>query len=514
MSEQYDAIIIGAGIGGLTAGNILAKNGMKVLILEKNHVAGGAATLFRRQNFPLDIAHSICGLNNKSFMDNMLKYIGIRNKIEAVPLSKVFICMDKQSGKLINCYTDLERFYDELSGIFPDERRNIKDILAKIVNIWHKEILKSFFDPNFIVYNLYPFMFPNLAKLKYFSFDRLLGLFTNNDRLKQILSAGWPYLGERKESLSALYMSSMLGAYHADGAFFIRGGIGSLPVALEERFRGLGGKILYKADVNTVATTNSGVATGVITENNEFYLAKKVISNIDSKRTLNLLPDKIRNKFNTKISNMKMSLAVLQIHLFSRAEVPENLLSTGSIILDSDYDYELGLKARMSIPLNKATDRNKVLILSINPLRDFVPDSEDLFVFNLGWAPADYKVWEKFRVAFGDKDYEISKSEIINIAVKELNKLIKIREVRFAHVLTPLSFEKWMNATSGCIYDLATTPNQTVINRLKNVTRIKNFYLVGAKTFPGPGIPGAMFSGFALADLLLKGAVSKGKVFS
>ena len=61
-SNKYDVIIIGAGIGGLTAGAILARNGKKVLVLEKNPVAGGYAVNFKRKGFEFDASlHLING---------------------------------------------------------------------------------------------------------------------------------------------------------------------------------------------------------------------------------------------------------------------------------------------------------------------------------------------------------------------------------------------------------------------------------------------------------------------
>ncbi|NOY64254.1 MAG: NAD(P)-binding protein, partial [Nitrospirae bacterium] len=55
-SEEYDAIIIGAGIGGLVCGCYLAKAGMKVLICEQHHKPGGYCTSFKRKGFTFDAA--------------------------------------------------------------------------------------------------------------------------------------------------------------------------------------------------------------------------------------------------------------------------------------------------------------------------------------------------------------------------------------------------------------------------------------------------------------------------
>jgi len=58
--NTFDTIIIGAGIGGLTTGNLLAKNGQNVLILEKYSLVGGYVTTYKRKKYPMDVVHVIC----------------------------------------------------------------------------------------------------------------------------------------------------------------------------------------------------------------------------------------------------------------------------------------------------------------------------------------------------------------------------------------------------------------------------------------------------------------------
>ena len=62
--NTFDTIIIGAGIGGLTTGNLLAKNGQEILILEKHSQAGGYVTTYKRKKYPMDVVHVIGGLKS------------------------------------------------------------------------------------------------------------------------------------------------------------------------------------------------------------------------------------------------------------------------------------------------------------------------------------------------------------------------------------------------------------------------------------------------------------------
>ena len=63
MEKQYDAVIIGAGLGGMSAATFLARSGRKVLLLERHHVPGGYASSFRRGRFEFDISlHVLSGI--------------------------------------------------------------------------------------------------------------------------------------------------------------------------------------------------------------------------------------------------------------------------------------------------------------------------------------------------------------------------------------------------------------------------------------------------------------------
>jgi len=111
-----------------------------------------------------------------------------------------------------------------------------------------------------------------------------------------------------------------------------------------------------------------------------------------------------------------------------------------------------------------------------------------------------------------NNEYVNIKKEIEDLVVEEIKKLWMIKNVKFINTLTPVSFEKWLSSSAGAIYDLANIPGQAVINRLQHTVNIRNLYIVGAKTFPGSGIIGALISAFTLCDILLKNRLTHKKL--
>lgn len=514
---NYDVIIIGAGIGGLTTGNILAKNGMKVLILEKNHVPGGAVTTFYRNNYPIDISHSLCALRTGAIIRKMFDYLEITKKLEIVELEKAFIYITGEN-KSVFCYADTDKYIEELKRHFPSEIEKIKIFFKKTEKIWDKELLKilrSYRSPSLPRLLLYPFLFPNVFKYINYTFDKYLDEFRLSPFLKEVLSAGWPYLGLNKDKASALYMICLIGSFHKDRSYFIKGGFGNITRLLESNFKKLGGKILYNTEIKEILFNNRNMAYAVRDKNSNMHQAKKIISNIDSKKTFLELIEKNRlsQSFYKRIQNFTMSYSMIQVHIVAEAEVSKEYLSCGTIMLSFKSDLEQGLKRALNIFNKENANQDQTAIVGINYLKDFLPQTENnTFVFNIGVLSVNYALWKSFFNSFGEKEYENIKNEISQLIIKELKKIWAIKDVKFTNVLTPLSFEKWLGVTEGAVYDIACSPRQVLFNRLKNKTKINNFYLVGAKTLPGHGIIGALTSAFFLSDLLLGNKLSEGKI--
>src|SRR3990170_4008939 len=130
-ARKYDAVIIGAGIGGLTCGSILAKNGFKTLIIEQHSIPGGYCTSFERNGFVFDAAvHFSERLGEGGTFYQILKDLGVEKEIEVYkidPLYRVFF-----GDESFSIPADLNEYIKMLSKKFPKEEKGISELFKTI----------------------------------------------------------------------------------------------------------------------------------------------------------------------------------------------------------------------------------------------------------------------------------------------------------------------------------------------------------------------------------------------
>ena len=111
------------------------------------------------------------------------------------------------------------------------------------------------------------------------------------------------------------------------------------------------------------------------------------------------------------------------------------------------------------------------------------------------------------------ENYEEFKRKVADNLILAAEKLIPglSRHIVVKDISTPVTYERYTSATEGGWYDGACTPEQALLKRMPAITPIKNLFLTGSKSFPGPGMFGAIQSGLFTADSILNKQLSKGK---
>jgi phytoene dehydrogenase-like protein len=504
--SDYDAIIVGAGIGGLTTGCLLAKTGHRVLILEQHFKVGGFVTSYQRKHYPMDVVHAIGGLSKGAAIDRIFSFLNLYDRLCFNEIEKVFIYRFPECN--IDCYTSIARYQDELKRHFPDQSSSVEQIFAEMSRVW-QQVQCSYYNPSLRQLALYPLQFPKLVKYQNWSFEKFLGQFTEDYRLKKVLSAGWGYNGLNMSRISATYMIGMLMSYHTGGAWYPRGGYQNLSDTLADIAIECGGEIKTKTAVEKIII-DCGRAVGVRTRDGSEYYARSIVSNADTKKTfLELVSEPhVPKRLRRKVAGYKQSVSGFVVHLVVDMEIPKEL-SCGCIMYFPDYDtdehqFKLWEQGKMELDPDSMG-----LGISVATLRDegMVPDGRH--VLDLIYMPAPFACFKR-----ASKDeYLRLKEEISQNMVKAAEKVIPelADHIVVRDISTPLTYERYTGATEGGWYDIDCSPRQANLGRIRNKTPINGLYLTGAKTYPGSGMFGSIQAGLFTADSILNGRLTQGR---
>ena len=461
--DAYNAVIVGAGIGGLVCGCYLAKAGMKVLIAEQHHKPGGYCTSFKRGMYTFDAAaHSFGSYRNGGNMRLIIEALDLDKTLQIkryVP-SDIIITPDHK----ITFWPDLDRTIEELQCTFPFEAENIRKFIQNLTSSK-------------------PIDFVTLRKK---TFKDLLDQYFQDERLKAVLALPSFGNGALPPSLiSAFTGSKIFTEFILDGGYYPVGGMQALPDALTERFKALGGKLLLSCLVKKISVKNNRVA-GVVLEKYGFVPSDYVISACDTIQTFfKLLGKKVVNKdVLQKIDSMIPSLSTFILYL-GIDKSSDSFPNPGTNVWYlPHYDLE---KIYVSA---KKGDLEGVGGYMVR----LSPDEKTILAFvNAPFKNSKY---------WNNNKYRSLESFIERIEKHTIPHLSE--HIIYKDAATPYTLYRYTLNYKGAAYGWASLPSQLFTPELRQSTSIKGLYLCGHWTTQTQGIPGAAYLGLDTAKLILR----------
>lgn len=459
--NSYDAIIIGAGIGGLVCGCYLAKAGNRVLIVEKSANTGGCCTSFATKGFIFDaFAHSLGGLRNNGVFEIVLRELDLKNRIAIIrhDPSDIFIAPDYR----ICFWNNLERIIDDLCSLFPDESSNIGNLM------------------NYLAYS----KGGNAVRLRNMTFLAFLDEYITNIKLKALLSM--PVLGNAglpPSMISAFTATKLYQEFHLDGGYHPEGGMQKFSNLFSERFKEFGGTILVSRMVEKLLLTNDSRVAGVELKGREKILSPIVVSNCDPKQTFYDFIDNTNVK-KPDINSMKPSSSVYSIFVGTdknMIEQSEDFNATGWHMFNYDIE-DMYLKASEG-------DFDRISWFMI-----FSSPDKKGFVISILAPFKDKEFWTNNRDALCEKLYA---------CVKERLPVIGEIDIKHRAIITPQMINKWTLNYRGAAYGWASTPSQLVVSDFTQTTFIDGLFLTGHWTTQTIGVSGVAYMGRDTAKIIL-----------
>lgn len=491
-------VIIGAGIGGLTAGNLLAKKGHKVTIFEAHSTPGGYTAGFYRKGFYFE--SGTINLESSASVFKVMKEIGVLDKIGFVRLKTRFFSEDFDATpenyddykKVI--YASYPKDMEKLDKAFSD-----LDDVVNLIGVLDKPLPPFYYGFDKIKSMLpYIMIAPKMIKLiKQYgdmtSSEFAAGHFEKGSKLFGLFK-GFSY-----PDMSAVAIGPNLTGVFED-VWTVKGGMQAWADVLADNFRELGGELKLKSYVDKIITRN-GTAAGVSCKDT-LYDADYVISAVDYKKTfLELLDDKslvpqgqkdvissaaVSEGFFTvylglDISNEELSRYMKVPHVFACDERP------GCDIYDSK-DGEFFSKTTVSLyspsminPILAPQGKSSLMLQTMVPYR-----------WMNNWGEGDKAIYRQLK--------EKAMNTMIENAAKVISNLKE--HIEYKDAATPLTYERFTHNTDGATSSWSWNPRKKFYSTPMDVkidTPVRNLYIGSCWAMQIGGIPGALGAAYQCA---------------
>jgi phytoene desaturase len=485
--KPKSVIVIGAGIGGITAATHLAQAGFHVTVLEKNARPGGRCDRFSREGHHFDTGPTLFLL--PSLYEAEFRALGtsLREQLNLQRVDPTYHLVFDDGSRLA-LTSDMKSLQEQMEAIQPESfqgllrylqegGRHYQLSLEKLVNRDFRKASDFFSFQNLaLAFRLKPLVHHYGNMSAYFDDPRLKTAFTFQD----------VYMGLSPFEAPATF-SLMPYTELAHGVWYPKGGMYSVVETLTELARQAGVEFVFNAAVERIDTTATR-AQGVLLTDGTRLGAELILANADLPYVYqNLLP---QDRMVKALSRKRFSCSA--ISFFWGVDKAYEALGPHTLFLAEDYrenfesiDRDLSLPANPSLYLHAPARLDSAM----------APPGQDTLtaIVPVGHLSENGEQnWGELR----DKARAHVFRRLRLLGITDLEAHIKFEEA-----YTPISWRDRFNLTKGATHGLSHTLTQMAYFRPSNRhPRYQNLYFVGASTHPGTGVPTTMVSGRLVAE--------------
>jgi len=486
LKKNYDEIVVGSGISGMTLALLLSMNGRSVLLIEKAADIGGSVKRFHKKGVPFDTGfHFTGGLTDDGILMDMLKVLSLDKSIVPLFLKKgkenkiVF----EDSGVEYEVPIGLKKTISYLKENFPDDKNAIDLYFKNAKNDCEKTIslnLRSITELGYSVDN------------DYVSLKDFLDKITDNELLKTILSLHTVCIGAKPSELSFANYSRARYNLYQSVARVIKGGDAFID-AFKKQARKLNIDIISNSEISNCIDINNKLVGKFVLNSGEEISANHCIFTIHPFNILKILPKEyLSNAFKNRVGEFEPSIGFFAV--FAVVEPDEKIdqfeHEIVSLLPDSNLEklLETNSDCNSALVIMKScetVDGKKINVLNALEITNF----------------EEVKKWENSKTGKRPQNYYNYKTkkqkQIINRILHQFP--IYKNKLKVLDAATMLTFRDYLNSPFGCAYGIKQKMNQY---NLFGKLPLKNIFAAG-QSAALPGLIGAMMSSFIIARLLI-----------
>jgi prolycopene isomerase len=512
--SEFPVVVIGGGLGGLSAAAHLARNGFPVTLVEQHDIPGGYATSFDRDGgkYTFDVSlHAT--MSAKGGLRESLEGAGVLDKVETVELPELCRIITPDHD-LIWPQQNPAAITEQLSKLFPDQAQGIQGFFDEIMGILD-EAIKPFDSDSWWDKLTFPLTRRKMWGIRKKTLADVLEEHVTDPKLRSILSIYWPYYGLPPSKLSGFYYAIATAAYIRFGGYYIKQHSQDLSYALMDAIEAEAGLVMLETEAEKIVMKN-GAVNGVILADGKHLKARAVISNASVPATMKMLSQNTGSaKFSSKardylekLDTYRPSLSTFIVWLGLNQEVHRKVKGY-EIWIDRDYDPEKAYQGCLACDPHKA---GLLVTLYDNAYKGYSNAGTSTVVVMM---LSGYEPWKRFEADYfaNRKDAYYKKKERIAKALIEeaekwvipgLSSMIEVMEAA-----TPLTNISYTGNPEGAIYGYEQSLGNAYMTRLDQRTPFKGLYLASAWTKPGGGYQPCLQSGANAFKALIKDLADK-----
>ncbi|KXH78482.1 phytoene desaturase family protein [Chryseobacterium kwangjuense] len=469
MKKEYDILVIGSGLGGLASALILAKEGLKVCVLEKNNQYGGNLQTFSRDKLIFDTGvHYLGGLSKGQNLHQFFSYLEIIDELELHKMNedaydKISFGEDDIEYPHAQGY---ENFVEQLTAYFPNEKQNLESYCEEI-----QYVCAQF--PRYQVIGKDSYN----EEILHLNTKRFIESVTQDKKLQAVLlGSNFLYAGD-SENIPFYVHALTVNSYIQSAYKCIKGG-SQITRLLIKKLRQYGAEVHKHSEVSEFVFNESGAVSSVKTKSGKEYAAKKFISNIEIRSFIKLIgEEKLRKSFLNRVMSWNPVSSCFSVYMILKPQSFPNFNYNIYHYSSEDMIWNAYRYSKENWP--------ETYMLSSTPSKNHPEYAESLTAISYmdfdevkAWEKTVNTVAEEHERGLSYERFKLEKAEKMICALEK--KIPNLRHsIQSVYTSSPLSYRDYIGSFEGNMYGYMKTSDNPLKTMVSPRTKIDNLFLTG-----------------------------------